>query len=150
MAPSALVKVKVIYLFAGKQRHSDIGSFLRQHERSGPISLDIQEFDIERSSQHDITKDKLWEEVFTTLKEGGWILIVPPPCNTFSRARFQYLKCPGPRPLRNYQWPRCFPWLSVGRRRIVDIPLIISSIRVWWPVLFALWPLFVETSWGFR
>ena len=87
MAPSSLVKVKAICLFAGKQRHSDIGSFLRQHERSGAISLDIREFDIERSSQHDLTKDELWEEIFATRKEGGWILIVSPPCNTFSRAR---------------------------------------------------------------
>ena len=39
----------------------------------------------------------------------------------FSRARFQYLKFPGPRPLRNFQWPRGFPWLSVDKRRIVDI-----------------------------
>ena len=120
MAPSPAVKLKVIYLFAGKQRHSDIGSFLRQYERSGVISLDIREFDIERSSQHDLTKDELWEEIFATLKEGGWILIVSPPCNTFSRARFQYLKSPGPRPLRNFQWPRGFPWLSVDKRRIVD------------------------------
>ena len=114
------MKLKVIYLFAGKQRRSDIGSFLREHERSGAISLDIREFDIERSSQHDLTKDELWEEIFATLKEGDWILIVSPPCNTFSRARFQYLKSPGPRPLRNFQWPRGFPWLAVDKRRIVE------------------------------
>ena len=119
--PSSTVKVKVIYLFAGKQRHSDIGSFLTQYERSGAISLDIREFDIERSSQQDLTKDELWEEIFATLKEGEWILIVSPPCNTFSRARFQYLKSRGPRPLRNFQWPRGFPWLSSDKRRIVDM-----------------------------
>ena len=112
--------MKVIYLFAGKQRRSDIGSFLREHERSGAISLDIREFDIERSSQHDLTKDELWEEIFATLKEGDWILIVSPPCNTFSRARFQFLKSPGPRPLRNFQWPRGFPWLAVDKRRVVE------------------------------
>ena len=88
VAPPAVAKLKVIYLFAGKQRHSDIGSFLRQHERSGAISLDIRDFDIERASQHDLTKNELWEEIFATLKEGGWILIVSPPCNTVSRARF--------------------------------------------------------------
>ena len=82
VAPSPEAKLKVMYFFARKQRHSDIGSFLRQHERSGAISLDIREFDIERSSQHDLTKDELWEEIFATLKEGGWILIVSPPCRS--------------------------------------------------------------------
>ena len=114
------MKLKVIYLSAGKQRRSDIGIFLREHERSGAISLDIREFDIERSSQHDLTKDELWEEIFATLKEGDWILIVSPPCNTFSRARFQFLRSPGPRPLRNLQWPRGFPWLAVDKRRVVE------------------------------
>ena len=56
---------------------------------------------------------------FATLKEGDWILIVSPPCNTSPRARFQYLKSPGPRPLRNFQWPRGFPWLAFDKRRIV-------------------------------
>ena len=114
------MKLKVIYLFAGKQRRSDIGSFLSEYERSGVILLDIREFDIERSSQHDLTKDELWEEIFATLKEGDWILIVSPPCNTFSRARFQFLRSPGPRPLRNFQWPRGFPWLAVDKRRVVE------------------------------
>ncbi len=60
------------------------------------------------------------KEIFASLREGGWILIVSPPCNIFSRARFQYLKSPGPRPLGNYPWPRGFPWLSSDKRRIVD------------------------------
>ena len=136
MAPSSSVKVKAIYLFARKQRHSDIGSFLRQREGSGAISLDIREFDIERSSQRDLTKDELWEEIFVTLKEGDWILIVSLPCNTFSRARFQYLKTPGPRPLRNFQWPRGFPWLSVDKRRIVDTDHFIDQCVVACTVCF--------------
>ena len=35
-----------------------------------------------------------------------------PPCNTFSRARFQWRRYPGPRPVRSRTWPKGFPWLS--------------------------------------
>ena len=69
------------------------------------------EFDIERSPEHDLTDEKLWERIGDLLKEGDWVLIVSPPCNTFSRARFQ-LQHPGPKPLRNVTWPRGFPWLK--------------------------------------
>ena len=100
-----------MYLFAGHQRHSDIGSFLRKAEESGNFKLELMEFDIERSPDHDLTDHALWERIFALLKEGDWVLIVSPPCNTFSRARFQR-KHLGPKPLRTHIWPRGFPWLS--------------------------------------
>ena len=100
--------LKVIYLFAGHQRHSDIGSFLKKAAESGNFKLELMEFDIERSPEHDLTDENLWERIFSLLKEGDWVLIVSPPCNTFSRARFQ-LQFPGPKPLRTQTWPRGFP-----------------------------------------
>ena len=88
--PSAdLPVVKVLYLFAGKRRRSDVAAFLRQAEALGKFKLVLKEFDIERSPQHDLTDASLWDEILETLKEGGWCVIVSPPCNTFSRARFQ-------------------------------------------------------------
>ena len=80
--------VKVLYLFAGRRRHSDVAAFLRQAESDGKIKLVLKEFDIERSPMHDLTDVSLWDEIVDTLKEGGWCVIVSPPCNTFSRARF--------------------------------------------------------------
>ena len=82
--------LKVMYLFAGRQRHSDIGAFLRKAEKSGKFRLELMEFDIERSPDYDLTDDTLWDRIFALLKEGDWVLIVSPPCNTFSRARFQH------------------------------------------------------------
>ena len=101
----------MMYLFAGRQRHSDIAAFLRKAELSGTVKLQLMEFDIERSPEHDLTDGALWERIFDLLKEGGWVLIVSPPCNTFSRARFQRQHL-GPKPLRTHIWPRGFPWLS--------------------------------------
>ena len=111
--------VKVIYLFAGKRRHSDVGSFLRKLDAEGRIELQLHEIDIERSKEHDLRKQELWDNVHELLRQGGWFLIVSPPCNTFSRARFQWRKYPGPRPVRNRTWPKGFPWLSNENAKIV-------------------------------
>jgi hypothetical protein len=101
-----------MYLFAGRKRHSDVAAFLRQAVAKGHIRLLIKEFDIERSPNHDLTDISLWDEILETLKQGGWCIIVSPPCNTFSRARFQHRSFPGPKPLRTKAWPKGFPWLS--------------------------------------
>ena len=111
--------VKVLYLFAGRRRHSDVGAFLRQAEASGKIGLILKEFDIERSPDHDLSDVSLWDDVFKTLEEGSWFTIVSPPCNTFSRARF-HRRRPGPKPLRTRAWPRGFPLLSTANKRKVD------------------------------
>ena len=112
--------LKVMYLFAGKRRHSDIGSFLRKAEEQGRVRLDLRELDIGRSGEHDLTDDGLWDSLFASLREGNWFLIASPPCNSFSRARFQYRLHPGPRPLRSKSWPRGFPWLNSSNSHIVQ------------------------------
>ena len=112
--------LKVMYLFAGKRRQSDVGSLLRAAEEAGQFNLVLKEIDIERGPDHDLRDEQLWESIFAELQQGDWFLIVSPPCNSFSRARFQYRKHPGPRPLRNRTWPKGFPWLSRHNKQIVE------------------------------
>ena len=109
-----------MYLFAGKSRQSDVGSLLRAAEEAGHFHLVLKEIDIERGPDHDLRDEQLWESIFAELQQGDWFLIVSPPCNSFSRARFQYRKHPGPRPLRNRTWPKGFPWLSRHNKQIVE------------------------------
>ena len=94
-------------LICRKTASSDIGSFLTQYERSSAISLDIREFDIERSSQQDLTKDELWEEIFATLKE-EWILIVSPPCANTLKSRYK-------------TWKSFRNWLDQHRGRVYPL-----------------------------
>ena len=47
--------MKVMYLFAGKRRQSDVASFLQQAHDAGRIKLTLKEFDIEISPEHDLT-----------------------------------------------------------------------------------------------
>ena len=46
------------------------------------------------------------------------LVIVTPPCNTFSRAVFQ--KDSGPKPIRDREWPKGFPWLEAEARIRAD------------------------------
>eukprot|EP00435_Cladocopium_sp_Y103_P016814 s740_g4.t1 len=109
-----------MYLFAGKRRQSDVASYLQKAHDAGQIKLTLKEYDLELSPEHDLTDAKLWDDILNTLKEGDWYLIVSPPCNTFSRARFHFMDSPGPRPLRNINWPRGFPWLSERHKVVVE------------------------------
>eukprot|EP00435_Cladocopium_sp_Y103_P007644 s5608_g2.t1 len=109
-----------MYLFAGKRRQSDVASFLQQAHDEGRIKLTLKEYDLELSPDHDLTNQSIWEDIWKTLEEGDWLLLVSPPCNTFSRARFHFQDWPGPRPVRNFVWPRGFPWLSQHHRAVVE------------------------------
>jgi hypothetical protein len=61
-----------------------------------------------------------WDEILATVEDGNWYLLVSPPCNAFSRARFHFQDWLGPRLLRNVVWPEGFPWLSQQHKHVVN------------------------------
>ena len=68
---------------------------------------------MERQASDDLLNSQLWDKIFQELEAGLWdVVVMSPPCNTFSRVRFNWKTSPGPRPLRNFNWPRGFPWLT--------------------------------------
>ena len=73
--------------------------------------LEMQEFDILRGAEFDLSSPSLWESIFLRVESGSFdVLILTPPCGAFSRARFNF-STSGPRPLRTNVFPRGFPWL---------------------------------------
>ena len=85
------------------------------------FALDIREVDIERSSDDDLTKSQLWDELLEQIRSNQFdVVFMSPPCNTWSRVRFQWQRHPGPRPVRNAVWPLGFPWLNAKQREIVE------------------------------
>ena len=71
------------------------------------------EFDIERSPDHDLSSDHLWTQIRDLLK----VIRL----HSFAITTLQHVfscsfpmadRHPGPRPLRNVNWPKGFPWLS--------------------------------------
>ena len=100
-------------MFCGQQRKADINHFL--HVQCGTLGFDlsIKEVDIERSEADDLLQMSLWEQIWNEIENKFWdVVILTPPCNTFSRARCRALGAPGPPPLRNVMHPWGFPWLT--------------------------------------
>jgi len=80
----------------------------------------MREVDIERNEADDLLQQKLWEEIWEELRQGKYdVVIVTPPCNSFSRARCNAPATPGPVPVRNVCHPWGFPWLTGNNKQLV-------------------------------
>ena len=93
--------LRVLYLFAGKERRNDVKSFLM---KSVLFSVEVREIDLLRSSDQNVLLADLWKELTDQVGGGFYdIVIVTPPCNTFSRALWH--DSHGPARLRDRQYP---------------------------------------------
>ena len=92
------------------------------------FALDIREVDVERSSDDDLTKSQLWDELLEQIRSKQYdVVFMSPPRNTWSRVRYQWQLHPGPRPVRNAVWPLGFPkWLNL---RIILCNRVIEACR---------------------
>ena len=114
--------MRVLYLFCGLPRKADIREFLQKFASSDEFEFEIREVDIERSSDDDLAESSLWSDLLDQVKRGRWdVVVLSPPCGTWSRARYQWKVHPGPKPLRSSIWPLGFPWLSDQCRKQVEI-----------------------------
>lgn len=111
---------RILYLFAGPERHADIKHYLSGIADSQGITLEMVEFDILRDKSQDLTATDAWEAIWSRVcnKEFDFIILAPP-CNTFSRARHNR-QVAGPRPLRLLEYPRGFPWLKQSDTQKVE------------------------------
>ena len=113
--------LRVFYVFAGKKRRSDVRRFLETLCKSNQVDLQMYEWDIARDPNHDILNSEVAAEIFKAVQDlRPHCVICTPPCNTFSRARHNYQRSPGPRPIRDATYPLGFPWLSDKNKRIAD------------------------------
>ena len=119
-APVKKPTLRVLYLFCGKPRKADVHHYLRELSEANNFDLHVREIDIERQASDNLLEAALWDTIFAELDSGNWdVILMSPPCNTFSRARFNWKDCPGPRPFRNLEWPRGFQWLAGANLQLV-------------------------------
>ena len=120
VTPAAAVPFRVLYLFAGKARRADFGDALasvvaewNQGDDGAKFELILDQIDTLRGGlEHDMLDVEAREKILAKIRAGQYdLVLVAPPCNTFSRAVFR--EGPGPKPIRSKQWPRGFPWLGV-------------------------------------
>ena len=112
----------VLYLFAGVERKADVRHYLQELAKRDNVTLKGLQLDILRNEGHNLHKDEVWSWVSLQLQSGLVdLLLVAPPCNTHSRARCQYRRNGGPRPLRDRDFPHGYPWLSNENKQKVQL-----------------------------
>lgn len=88
---------------------------------SNQVDLHMHEWDISRDPTHDILNSEVAEKIFQAVQDmKPDVVLCTPPCNTYSRARHNYERNPGPRPIRDATYPQGFPWLSDRNKRLAD------------------------------
>ena len=105
------VTLRVLYLFAGKPRRSDVAYYLKTLAPTD-ARFEIVEVDLARSSEHDLAEEANWFKHKSQIQAGSYdVVLASPPCNTWTRATF---KAGGPKPLRNRDHPWGLPSLTPG------------------------------------
>ena len=100
--------LSVLYVFAGKVRKADIREHLELMQHEFKFSLKMTELDTIRDKSHDVTSESLMETLLLDVKNGEYdVVIVTPPCNTFSRSRSNWRDCCLPLgiPMAHWQTP---------------------------------------------
>ena len=112
----------VLYLFAGVERKADVRNYLVELAKRDNFCLKGLQLDILRNEGHDLHRDDVWRWVSQQLQSGMVdLFLVAPPCNTHSRVRCQYRQYGGPRPLRDFNFPHGYPWLSNDNKQKVQL-----------------------------
>ncbi|CAE7725645.1 RE2 [Symbiodinium sp. CCMP2592] len=97
---------------------ADVRAWLEVLCTSQNIILEMSEVDICRDPSMDLLDSAVADRCLLQVQNSEWdVVLVTPPCNTFSRARCVQ---PGPRPLRSRIYPAGFPWLSDSHRAAAD------------------------------
>ena len=112
--------IRVLYVFCGKRRKSDLKECLIEQCNFDGINLHMTEFDTELDSSHDVTDPALWGSIMQKIQgEEFDVVIITPPCSTWSRVRFANQN--GPKPVRDFTWPWGYPWLEQKGRREAEL-----------------------------
>ncbi len=123
--------LRVLYLFSGDVRRSDIHSALRQLCNS-KVQLNMVEIDNLRDPVGgDLSQERQQEEVLADIGEGAYdVVICTSPCESWTRALFANRQ--GPRPCRSKDWPWGFPWAAPKNRARAELGniFIMFTIRI--------------------
>ena len=118
-AASSGMVLRVLYLYAGEARKAELGTALNleasrlSNELHGEFSVVLEEHDILRGQKSDLSNISTTSALLQRIKDGFYDLIIAsPPCETFSRVKFQNKL--GPAPIRSFEHPKGFPWLSAA------------------------------------
>ena len=119
-------KLRVLYVFAGKERDGSLEWWLK--ELAAGRDLEVDCWDMRRDPKHDLTGRRLRSEILAKVASGYYDVVAgSPPCETFSRAR--YSNWPGPPPVRSGAYLRGLPHLrGRAKKKVTDGNLFVDFV----------------------
>ena len=97
-----------------------MASFLQELATGTEMEFEVHEIDIQNSIEWDLADKSLQRRLLQELAEGTYhVVLITPPCSTWSRVRGA--NCRGPPMIRSRAYPWGFPWLS--KRHLKDAEL---------------------------
>ena len=111
---------KVLYIFAGMKRKSDLEECITLLCNSAGTSAVVECVDLIRGESEDILLPGVWNALLVRIKAAEFqAVVITPPCNTFSRARHSHSQ--GPPPVRSRVFPMGLPWLFGRHKQQVEL-----------------------------
>lgn len=112
--------LRVAYLFSGVKRKASIAEYLQKLCVEEGIGLIVDEIDILiGGKEHDLLDRSSQDALMARIESGDYdVIILSPPCGTWSRANYSGL--PGPKPVRGRSHPWGFPNIRPTDRRRAD------------------------------
>ena len=112
--------MSVLYLFSGAQRKSSVTSVLVRLCHHQGVQCTVHEVDIQNSPEWDLTKGAVQQSLLQRIRQEEFdVVLITPPCSTWSRVRGA--NCRGPPAIRSRGYPWGFPWLSTRHQRDADL-----------------------------
>ena len=108
--------LSVAYFFSGVQRKSSVANALAELCRKSGFGLSFYEVDILIAGQeHDLISQESQDDWLRRVESGEFFMIIlSPPCGTWSRANYAGGK--GPKPCRSKRYPWGFPYAKEAMR----------------------------------
>ena len=121
----------MLYLFAGEHRKTSVASYLKEMAETKKFHIHIEEVDIARRAEDDLSLPQRQEDILNSTGRGEWdAIICTPPCSTWSRVRAANFR--GPPPLRDRNYPWGYPWVKAKYEQELKLgnTLVEFTIRV--------------------
>eukprot|EP00438_Fugacium_kawagutii_P006043 Skav202282 [mRNA] locus=scaffold3044:293451:295031:- [translate_table: standard] len=120
-----------LYVFSGRRRLHDFQHFAEERLKEYGLQGHVVLIDLALSPKHDVGRPELVEQLMQLLRQGvvqG--VLLAPPCETWSQARFQKVGDHDPRPLRSSTDPFALPGLTVKELAQVEVANLLLCVAI--------------------
>ena len=120
-----------LYIFSGRRRNGDFQSHYEHHLRVAGLIGHVLLIDLALSDDHDVANSTLVNKLLEWIRSGCVVgVLLAPPCETWSEARFRRISDVDPRPLRSAAHPLALPQLTLAELEQVGVSNLLLFVAL--------------------